>query len=81
MKTTNANVENIHKKKAIVLNNRLPIQYLLQDYLSSIAFQAKAAIAAPMNGPTIKIQRLVSAVPPWNNAGAIERAGFTEVPV
>ena len=40
-----------------------------------------AAIVAPTNGPTINIQRLDKAVPPWYNAGPIERAGFTDVPV
>ena len=46
-----------------------------------IIFQIPAAQAPPTNGPTMKIQRLARAVPPWNTAGAIERAGFTDVPV
>ena len=49
--------------------------------LTSISFQIPAAQAPPTNGPTMKIQRFVSAVPPWKTAGAIERAGFTLVPV
>ena len=49
--------------------------------LQSMIFQMQAAKAPPMNGPTMKIHRLASAVQPWNTAGAIERAGFTEVPV
>ena len=47
----------------------------------SITFQIPAAIAAPTNGPTMNIQRLERAVPPWKKAGAKERAGFTDVPV
>ena len=46
-----------------------------------IIFQMPAAQAPPTNGPTMKIQRLVRAVPPWKMAGANERAGFTDVPV
>ena len=46
-----------------------------------IIFQIPAAQAPPMKGPTMKIQRLARAVPPWKMAGAIERAGFTDVPV
>lgn len=53
------------------------------NYFSSvsIAFQSIAAIAPPTSGPTMKIQRFVSAVPPWKSAGPIERAGLTDVPV
>jgi hypothetical protein len=47
----------------------------------SMSFQIPAAQAPPTNGPTMKIQRFARAVPPWKMAGAIERAGFTEVPV
>ena len=47
----------------------------------SMTFQMQAAKAPPTKGPTMKIQRLASAVPPWKMAGASERAGFTEVPV
>lgn len=52
------------------------------DYsLVSMTFQIPAAARAPTKGPTMKIQRLVRAVPPWKMAGAILRAGFTLVPV
>ena len=44
-------------------------------------FQMHAARAPPTKGPTMKIQRLANAVPPWKMAGASERAGLTEVPV
>jgi hypothetical protein len=56
---------------------------MFTDYFSdgSISFQIPAAQAPPTNGPTMKIQRLARAVPPWNTAGAILRAGFTLVPV
>ena len=47
----------------------------------SMAFQMIAAKAPPTKGPTMKIHKLASAVPPWKMAGASERAGFTEVPV
>ena len=47
----------------------------------SIIFQMHAARAPPTKGPTMKIQRLANAVPPWKMAGASERAGLTEVPV
>ena len=53
--------------------------YFLQS--PAMKHQAKAAKAAPMNGPTMKIQSCSSATPPWNKAGAMERAGFTDVPV
>lgn len=46
-----------------------------------IAFQAKAAKAPPMNGPTIKIQRSFNAATPPKRAGPKERAGLTDVPV
>ena len=56
--------------------------FFIKNYFSvSIIFQTNEAKAAPTNGPTMKIQRLASAVPPWKIAGAIERAGFTDVPV
>ena len=51
------------------------------DYLLSMIFQTQALSAAPINGATMKIQRLVSAVPPWKMAGAMLRAGLTDVPV
>ncbi len=56
---------------------------VMKNYFSSvsIAFQSIAAIAPPTSGPTMKIQRFVSAVPPWKSAGPIERAGLTDVPV
>ena len=60
-----------------IFNFQFPIYY----FSVSISFQIPAAQAPPTNGPTMKIHRLASAVPPWNTAGAIERAGFTEVPV
>ena len=47
----------------------------------SMIFQMHAASVPPTNGPTMNIQRLVSAVPCWKTAGAIERAGLTDVPV
>ena len=52
----------------------------------SITRQITEAKAAPTKGPTMKIQRLLSAVtgPPINCAkiaGPIERAGLTDVPV
>ena len=49
--------------------------------LESITFHTQADRAPPAIGATMKIQRLLNAVPPWNSAGPIERAGFTEVPV
>jgi hypothetical protein len=57
--------------------------YLSDFYFSdgSMSFQMPAAQAPPTKGPMMKIQRLVRAVPPWKMAGAILRAGFTEVPV
>ena len=55
--------------------------YISAYFSLSINFQIPAAQAAPTKGPTMKIQRLAKAVPPWKMAGAIERAGFTEVPV
>lgn len=59
------------------------VMCVMKNYFSSvsIAFQSIAAIAPPTSGPTMKIQRFVSAVPPWKSAGPIERAGLTDVPV
>lgn len=38
-------------------------------------------MTAPTNGATMNSHNCDNASPPWNNAGAILRAGFTEVPV
>ena len=54
---------------------------MLYFSVGSMSFQMPAAQAAPTSGPTMNIQRLVSAVPPSKKAGASERAGLTEVPV
>ena len=50
-------------------------------FAGSMIFHTSAASAPPTNGPTMKIQRLAKAEPPWNRAGPMERAGFTDVPV
>jgi len=50
-------------------------------FFVSITFQIPAAPQAPINVPTMKIQRCSKADPPAKSAGAILRAGFTEVPV
>lgn len=55
--------------------------WICGGYLSSITFHIPAAMAAPMNGPMMKIQSCDSSSPPWNIAGPIERAGLTDVPV
>lgn len=58
--------------------------YLLYKYVyfsSSTNFHNRAAIAPPISGATMKIQRLLRAVPPANNAGPMLRAGLTLVPV
>lgn len=47
-----------------------------QRYLQTIA-----AIAPPINGPTINTQTFKSDSPPSKRAGPKERAGFTLVPV
>ena len=57
------------------------IRTLLFYLVGSMSFHIPAAHAPPTNGPTMKIQRFARAVPPWKIAGAIERAGFTDVPV
>ena len=70
----------VHSKKSVVCF----VHYfdLYKFYFSvSMSFQMPAAQAPPTNGPTMKIQRLASAVPPSKMAGAIERAGLTDVPV
>lgn len=43
------------------------------------AFQAAAARAAPAKGAAMNTHNCDSASPPSNRAGAIERAGFTDV--
>ena len=57
------------------------IFYCNYSGLVSIALHIKAAIDAPISGPTMKIHKLAKAVPPWKSAGPIERAGLTDVPV
>lgn len=44
-------------------------------------FHTQAASAAPARGPTMNIHSWHRACPPWNTAGAMLRAGLTEVPV
>ena len=48
---------------------------------SHINFQTHEERKAPMKGARINIHNCESASPPANNAGAILRAGLTEVPV
>ena len=78
-------IENINEQPFFFSgkDSAMPIPPTKWHYLSagSIIFQMPAAQAPPTNGPTMKIQRLARAVPPWKMAGAIERAGFTLVPV
>ena len=47
----------------------------------AITFQRRAAMAPPMNGPTMNTHNCERASPPWKRAGPMERAGLTEVPV
>lgn len=55
---------------------------LIECYLLSFRVrQTIADSAAPTNGATINSQSCASAWPPSNRAGAILRAGLTEVPV
>ena len=55
--------------------------YLKKYYSLPITFHTIALKAAPMNGPMMNTHNSLKALPPSNTAGAMLRAGLTDVPV
>lgn len=51
------------------------------SYSLPIIFHVTALKVAPMKGPTMNTHNWLSALPPSNTAGAMLRAGLTDVPV
>ena len=69
------------KKERLAVWLAFLISYRQCIYSLPIIFQTKALKAAPTNGPTMNTHSSLNALPPSKIAGAMLRAGFTDVPV